>query len=205
MAQKPRWGELEEEADGGDYDYLLPPKQVIGPDEHGLKVQIQRRSSTTYELHMWVALLQSLKDGDLNVGGETRTNILSYYYQVFEASSLQIFSTTLLKQQGAFAKGQTKTAPVEEEVPPLLGENGKIEGWRIDGEEKTELPKEDIGKFYSGDCYICLYSYHSDEKKEDHYLCCWIGKDSIQEDQKTAVQQTTSMFNSMKCKPVQVP
>lgn len=38
MAQKPRWGELEEEADGGDYDYLLPPKQVIGPDEHGLKV-----------------------------------------------------------------------------------------------------------------------------------------------------------------------
>nr|KAJ0202909.1 hypothetical protein LSAT_V11C500273630 [Lactuca sativa] len=286
MAQKPGWGELEEEADGGDYDYLLPPKQVIGPDEHGLKVQIQRRSkramerrswpkfgdavqkdvgtkltmvsteeiiferprapgtssldlkfqiivtilynylceivktymnafsslfffyltsSTTYELHMWVALLQSLKDGDLNVGGETRTNILSYYYQVFEASSLQIFSTTLLKQQGAFAKGQTKTAPVEEEVPPLLGENGKIEVWRIDGEEKTELPKEDIGKFYKGDCYICLYSYHSDEKKEDHYLCCWIGKDSIQEDQKTAVQQTTSMFNSMKCKPVQVP
>ena len=43
MAQKPRWGELEEEADGGDYDYLLPPKQVIGPDEHRLKVQIQRR------------------------------------------------------------------------------------------------------------------------------------------------------------------
>nr|KAJ0214193.1 hypothetical protein LSAT_V11C400219970 [Lactuca sativa] len=111
----------------------------------------------------------------------------------------------LLKQQGAFAKGQTKTDPVEEEVPPLLGENGKIEVWRIDGEEKTELPKEDIGKFYSGDCYICLYSYHSDEKKEDHYPCCWIGKDSIQEDQKTAVQQTTSMFNSMKCKPVQVP
>ncbi|CAI9281085.1 unnamed protein product [Lactuca saligna] len=34
---------------------------------------------------------------------------------------------TPLKQQGAFAKGQTKTAHVEEEVPPLLGENGKIE------------------------------------------------------------------------------
>ncbi|CAI9269665.1 unnamed protein product [Lactuca saligna] len=28
MAQKPRWGELEEEADGGDYDYLLPSKQI---------------------------------------------------------------------------------------------------------------------------------------------------------------------------------
>ncbi|KAL7589036.1 hypothetical protein Lser_V15G39163 [Lactuca serriola] len=41
MAQKPRWGELEEEDDGGDYDYLLPPKQVIGPDEHGLKKIIE--------------------------------------------------------------------------------------------------------------------------------------------------------------------
>ncbi|KAI3507594.1 hypothetical protein L1887_22582 [Cichorium endivia] len=75
------------------------------------------------------------------------------------------------------------TAPVPEEtrgkvaVPPLLAENGKFEMWRIDGEEKTPLPKEDIGKFYCGDCYVCLYSYHSNEKKEDHCLCCWFGKD----------------------------
>nr|KAJ0223161.1 hypothetical protein LSAT_V11C200088430 [Lactuca sativa] len=53
MAQKPRWGELEEEADGGDYDYLLPPKQVIGPDEHGLKVQIQRRSKRAMKRRSW--------------------------------------------------------------------------------------------------------------------------------------------------------
>ncbi|KAI3679910.1 hypothetical protein L2E82_50890 [Cichorium intybus] len=37
--QKPRWGELEEE--DTDYDFLLPPKQVIGPDEHGLKKVIE--------------------------------------------------------------------------------------------------------------------------------------------------------------------
>lgn len=109
----------------------------------------------------------------------------------------------LLKQQQGLIKGQAKTAPVEEEVPPLLAENGKFEMWRIDGEEKTPLPQEVVGKFYCGDCYICLYSYHSNEKKEDHYLCCWFGKDSIQEDQKMAVQQATLMFNSMKGKPVQ--
>ncbi|KAI3819938.1 hypothetical protein L1987_13791 [Smallanthus sonchifolius] len=51
--------------------------------------------------------------------------------------------------------------------------------WRVDEESKTQLPKEDIGKFYSGDCYICLYSYHSNSKN-DHYLCCWIGKESIE-------------------------
>lgn len=86
----------------------------------------------------------------------------------------------LLKQQQGLIKGQAKTPPVEEEVPPLLAENGKFEMWCIDGEEKMPLPKEDIGKFYCGDCYVCLYSYHSNEKKEDHYLCCWFGKDRSQ-------------------------
>ncbi|PWA99200.1 villin headpiece, Villin/Gelsolin, ADF-H/Gelsolin-like domain protein [Artemisia annua] len=109
----------------------------------------------------------------------------------------------MLKQQGSLLKGQTKSSPVEEEVPPFLGENGNIEVWRVDGEDKTEVPTEDIGKFYSGDCYICLYSYHSNEKREDHYLCCWIGKDSIEEDQTKATQLATSIFNSLKCKAVQ--
>lgn len=33
---KIRWGELEED-DGEDLDFLLPPRQVIGPDENGIK------------------------------------------------------------------------------------------------------------------------------------------------------------------------
>ncbi|CAL1374168.1 unnamed protein product [Linum trigynum] len=37
---KLRWGELEEE-DGEDLDFLLPPKQVIGPDESGVKRVIE--------------------------------------------------------------------------------------------------------------------------------------------------------------------
>lgn len=52
--------------------------------------------------------------------------------------------------------------------------------WRNDGGAKTPIPKEDIGKFYSGDCYIVLYTYHSHDKKEDYYLCSWIGKDSTE-------------------------
>lgn len=52
--------------------------------------------------------------------------------------------------------------------------------WCINGSAKTPLPKEDIGKFYSGDCYIVLYTYHSGDRKEDYFLCCWIGKDSIE-------------------------
>ncbi|XP_004293023.1 PREDICTED: eukaryotic translation initiation factor 3 subunit G-like isoform X2 [Fragaria vesca subsp. vesca] len=36
---KPRWGELDEE--DGDLDFLLPPKEVIGPDENGIKKVIE--------------------------------------------------------------------------------------------------------------------------------------------------------------------
>ena len=55
-----------------------------------------------------------------------------------------------------------------------------IQVWRINGSAKTPLPKEDIGKFYSGDCYIILYTYHSGDRKEDYFLCSWFGKDSIE-------------------------
>ncbi|KAL4571682.1 hypothetical protein LXL04_018445 [Taraxacum kok-saghyz] len=109
----------------------------------------------------------------------------------------------LLKQQGVGLKGLAKSSTATEEVPPLLEENGKIEVWRINGSAKTAVPKEDIGKFYSGDCYIVLYTYHSNEKKEDYYLCCWIGKDSIEDDQNMAARLATTMFNSLKGRPVQ--
>ncbi|CAL0311923.1 unnamed protein product [Lupinus luteus] len=39
-AAKVLWGELEED-DGEDLDFLLPPKQVIGPDQNGIKKVIE--------------------------------------------------------------------------------------------------------------------------------------------------------------------
>ncbi|XP_061340327.1 villin-3-like [Gastrolobium bilobum] len=109
----------------------------------------------------------------------------------------------LLKQQGMGVKGVAKSTPVNEEIPPLLEGGGKMEVWQINGSAKTPLPKEDIGKFYSGDCYIVLYTYHSGERKEDYYLCCWFGKDSIEEDQRMATRLANTMFNSLKGRPVQ--
>nr|XP_011468035.1 PREDICTED: villin-3-like [Fragaria vesca subsp. vesca] len=109
----------------------------------------------------------------------------------------------LLKQQGIGVKGMTKGTPVNEEVPPLLEGGGKMEVWCINGSAKTQVPKEDIGKFFSGDCYIILYTYHSGDRKDDYFLCCWFGKDSIEEDQKTASHLATSMSNSLKGRPVQ--
>ncbi|KAG8648905.1 hypothetical protein MANES_08G051200v8 [Manihot esculenta] len=109
----------------------------------------------------------------------------------------------LLKQQGVGVKGMAKSTPVNEEVPPLLEGGGKMEVWYINGSAKTPLPKDDIGKFYSGDCYIILYTYHSGDRKEDYLLCCWFGKDSMEEDQKMAVRLANTMSNSLKGRPVQ--
>ncbi|XWS59111.1 hypothetical protein CRYUN_Cryun08bG0094200 [Craigia yunnanensis] len=109
----------------------------------------------------------------------------------------------LLKQQGVGVKGMSKSAPVNEEVSPLVEGGGKMEVWCINGSAKTLLPKEDMGKFYSGDCYIVLYTYHSGDRKEDYFLCCWIGKDSIEEDQKMAARLANTMSNSLKGRPVQ--
>lgn len=52
--------------------------------------------------------------------------------------------------------------------------------WYINGSAKTALPKEELGKFYCGDCYVVLYTYHSGDKKEEFYLTYWIGKHSFQ-------------------------
>ncbi|KAL5719708.1 Villin-2 [Ranunculus cassubicifolius] len=109
----------------------------------------------------------------------------------------------LLKQQGVGAKGAAKGAPVNEDIPPLLEQGGKVEVWCINGSAKTPLAKEEIGKFYCGDCYIILYTYHSSERKEDYYLTIWIGKDSLEDDQMMATRLTNTMTNSLKGRPVQ--
>ncbi|KAG7566033.1 Villin/Gelsolin [Arabidopsis suecica] len=109
----------------------------------------------------------------------------------------------LLKQQGVGLKGLSKSTPVNEDIPPLLEGGGKLEVWYIDGNSKTPLSKDDVGKLYSGDCYLVLYTYHSGERKEDYFLCCWFGMNSNQDDQETAVRLASTMTNSLKGRPVQ--
>ncbi|XP_071909258.1 villin-2-like isoform X2 [Coffea arabica] len=138
-----------------------------------------------YETHSFKSNFDSWPSGSAPVAEEGRGKVAA-----------------LLKQQGVGVKGASKSAPVNEEVPPLLEVGGKIEVWCINGSAKTPVPIEDIGKFFSGDCYIILYTYHSHDKKEEYYLCYWIGKDSIQEDQIMAAGLANTMCNSLKGRPV---
>lgn len=139
-----------------------------------------------YETHGFKSNFDSWPSGSVPSGGEEGRGKVA----------------ALLKQQGAGVKAANKGVPMNEEVPPLLDEGGKLEVWRITESSKTPVPKEDIGKFYSGDCYIVLYTYSSHDKKEEFYLCYWIGKDSVEEDQTMAAQLANTMCSSLKNRPV---
>ncbi|KAG6507445.1 hypothetical protein ZIOFF_032789 [Zingiber officinale] len=109
----------------------------------------------------------------------------------------------LLKQQGVDVKGASKAPVLSEEIPPLIEGSEKLEVWLINGGTKKPIPNEEIGRFYSGDCYIVLCTYRASEKKDEYYLCCWIGKDSVQDDRATATRLSNSICNSLKGRPVQ--
>ncbi|KAG0480442.1 hypothetical protein HPP92_011300 [Vanilla planifolia] len=108
-----------------------------------------------------------------------------------------------IKQQGLDVKGMTKGSPIVDEVPPLFVNGGKIEVWHINGTFKDPVPKEEIGKFFSGDCYIVLYAYHHGESKEEFFLSSWMGINSHQDDQLLATQLANTMYNALKGRPVQ--
>ncbi|XP_074574803.1 villin-2-like [Curcuma longa] len=109
----------------------------------------------------------------------------------------------LLKQQGVDVKAASKGPVLSEEIPPLIEGSEKLEVWLINGGAKKPIPNEEIGRFYSGDCYIVLCTYRAGEKKDEYYLCCWIGKDCVQDDRATATRLSNSICNSLKGRPVQ--
>lgn len=111
---------------------------------------------------------------------------------------------SLIKKQGVDMKGILKATPGKDEAPPLLEENGKLEVWLVNNNTKVPVPTEEVGKFYSQDCYIILYTYHTGgDRKEDYFLCLWLGQQSTQENKTTAAQLMNSIAVSLKGRPVQ--
>ncbi|KAH9305777.1 hypothetical protein KI387_010181, partial [Taxus chinensis] len=110
---------------------------------------------------------------------------------------------SLLKKQGVDVKGVLKATPGTDEIPPLLEGGGKLEVWSVNNNVKTPVPKEEVGKFYSEGCYVILYTYHKEDRREDYFLCSWLGKQSTEEDKTSTVRITNSMAISLKGRPVQ--
>lgn len=70
-----------------------------------------------------------------------------------------------------------------------------IEIWRIEKFKVVAWPKEEYGKFYSGDSYIILRTYKAspDDQKLSYDLHFWIGEESSQDEYGTAAYKTVEL------------
>ncbi|XP_024402888.1 villin-3 isoform X1 [Physcomitrium patens] len=109
----------------------------------------------------------------------------------------------LLKQQGLNTKGILKGSPVREESPSLPSLSGKLEVWRIVCGMKKQIAAEEIGRFYENSCYIVLYTYQGEERKEEYLLCNWSGRHSPLEDKDASLKVMKDMSVALKGRAVQ--
>ncbi|KAF3336881.1 villin-2-like isoform X1 [Carex littledalei] len=133
------------------------------------------------------------------------TRIVQGYETIAFKSKFDSWSTSsdMALEECLSVNGNSANAPSVEEAPQLLEGGGKLEVWHINNSSKISVSKEEMGKFYSGDCYIVLYKYQSIFKKEENFLACWIGKNSAQVDQNMASQLASSSWDASNGKFVQ--
>ncbi|XP_057545488.1 villin-4-like [Amaranthus tricolor] len=108
----------------------------------------------------------------------------------------------LLKRQGVNVKGLVKAAPPKDELQIYIDCTGNLQVWRINHNKMDLLSAFEQSKFYSGDCYIFQYSYPG-EDKEEHLIGTWFGKQSIEEEQISAITLASRMVETMKFTPTQ--
>eukprot|EP00128_Syssomonas_multiformis_P010037 Colp12_sorted_trinity150504_noHs@21067 len=77
--------------------------------------------------------------------------------------------------------------------------------WRIENFKVVAWPKDQYGKFYSGDSYIVLHTYKKDPESEKlsfdvHF---WIGEQSSQDEYGTAAYKTVELDDYLQGVPVQ--
>lgn len=92
-------------------------------------------------------------------------------------------------------KNLKKDAAKSEPAWKGVGKEVGLKIWRIVNFKVVEWPKEDYGKFFSGDSYIILNTYKPDPKSDElaydaHF---WIGSKSSQDEYATAAYKTVEL------------
>ncbi|XP_022092737.1 gelsolin-like protein 2 [Acanthaster planci] len=106
---------------------------------------------------------------------------------------------------GSDTEKQVKKASAETE-PAWRGAGQKVglQIWRIVKFKVQSWPKEDYGKFFSGDSYIILNTYKEQDSEELLYdVHFWIGQYSTQDEYGTAAYKTVELDTLLDDKPIQ--
>lgn len=106
---------------------------------------------------------------------------------------------------GSDTEKQVKKESAESE--PAWQGSGQAPGlqiWRINKFKVESWPKDDYGKFFTGDSFIILNTYKEPETDELKYdLHFWIGKYSTQDEYGTAAYKTVELDTYHDDKPIQ--
>jgi len=79
-----------------------------------------------------------------------------------------------------------------------------IQIWRIEKFKVVATPKENYGKFFSGDSYICLHTYkHAESDKLLYNVHFWLGAETSQDEAGTAAYKTVELDDLLGDLPVQ--
>nr|KAG5705616.1 hypothetical protein BaRGS_034814 [Batillaria attramentaria] len=112
-------------------------------------------------------------------------------------SNLALFGSDL-------EKNVKKEAASTEEAWRGAGQKPGLQIWRIVKFKVQSWPKEDYGKFYSGDSYIILNTYKEEGEEELQYdVHFWIGKESTQDEYGTAAYKTVELDTFLNDLPIQ--
>jgi len=101
-------------------------------------------------------------------------------------------------------KGVKRDAANKEPAWQGSGQEVGLEIWRVVKFKIQKWPKDDYGKFFSGDSYIILNTYKNpDEDDLEYDLHFWIGKYSTQDEYGTVAYKTVELDTYHNDKPVQ--
>ncbi|CAH1117600.1 unnamed protein product [Phaedon cochleariae] len=95
-------------------------------------------------------------------------------------------------------------ADAMEDRPSLSAETQLIDDgagsttvWRVKQTSIVEVPKERHGVFFSGDCYIVLYTYHTASMGQKHLLYSWVGSHASQDEINSTIQKLDEIDDEM--------
>uniref|UniRef100_A0A3Q4BNU7 Gelsolin-like domain-containing protein n=1 Tax=Mola mola TaxID=94237 RepID=A0A3Q4BNU7_MOLML len=74
--------------------------------------------------------------------------------------------------------------------------SGKVQIWRVEGNDKAPVDQSTYGQFFGGDCYLVLYTYNLGGR-EKHIIYTWQGLKSSQNERGASAVLTIKMDNSM--------
>ncbi|GAA6069995.1 advillin, partial [Tachysurus ichikawai] len=81
--------------------------------------------------------------------------------------------------------------------------SGQVQVWRIENLELAEVDPSLYGYFYGGDCYLILYTYEVNSKK-NYILYMWLGRHTSQDEMTACAFHAVTVDQQYGNQPVQV-